>query len=126
MPQLARAATYQGLSWRVRKWAYQAKVMKTLEQMSRTTGFQMVGSSITSSALSSGICSGSARQCIAATRYGHSQRSNACHRLALAPRRRTVEIPDVCGVFGALEILCQMPFLRRNGRLDAFHPERRA
>src|SRR5438874_12526176 len=51
MFQLTRAAMYQALSCRLRRWAYQAKVMKTLEQSNKTTVFHMVG--ITGSAHSS-------------------------------------------------------------------------
>src|SRR5262245_61493545 len=36
MPQLTRAARYQALSWRWRKWAYQAKVLKIWEQSNKT------------------------------------------------------------------------------------------
>ena len=37
MPQLANAATYQGRDDKLRRWAYQANVMKTFEAMRRQT-----------------------------------------------------------------------------------------
>jgi len=97
--------------------------MKTLEQMSRKTVFQMVGSSITGSALSLGIYSVSARKCTDAALPGRSQCSNAGNRLALSPRCRTVEIPGICGIFRGLKVLRQTPFRRRDGHLDLFYPK---
>src|SRR4051812_8600895 len=37
IPQLANAATYQGRDDKLRRWAYQANVMKTFEAMRRQT-----------------------------------------------------------------------------------------
>src|SRR3954447_15228983 len=42
IPQLANAATYHGRDDKLRKWAYQANVMKTFEAMRRQTVMTMV------------------------------------------------------------------------------------
>src|SRR3954451_12021337 len=42
IPQLANAATYHGRDDKLRRWAYQANVMKTFEAMRRQTVTTMV------------------------------------------------------------------------------------
>src|SRR3954453_5289505 len=42
IPQLANAATYHGRDDRLRRWAYQANVMKTFEAMRRQTVTRIV------------------------------------------------------------------------------------
>src|SRR3954449_13613345 len=42
IPQLANAATYHGRDDRLRRWAYQANVMKTFEAMRRETVTRIV------------------------------------------------------------------------------------
>src|SRR5437879_1053073 len=42
MPQLANAATYHGRDDKLRRWAYQANVMKTFEAMRRQTVTRIV------------------------------------------------------------------------------------
>src|SRR4051794_38152044 len=42
MPQLANAATYHGRDDKLRRWAYQANVMKTFEAMRRETVTRIV------------------------------------------------------------------------------------